>query len=200
MKSLLDLSIPVFENGLALKGRSVEDLVQLQQELLGSVQEFAEKSQKEGYVPGTIEDARFALLAWLDEYIYTETALSLDWFSHSLTLKAFNDAAAGMTFFQKMDEQHRQADRLPVLMLYTRCLLMGFMGRYRLEDPGQIQTLIDNAVSKNRDIAAPRQPSLETPAGTLPKDRHGVGMLALSAGGLVLAVLVYLALAALSAG
>lgn len=200
MKSMLDLSLPVFETGLLLKKRQVDDLSILQHELIGVVQNFAEECKKEGYTPNAIDDARFALFAWLDEYIYTETSHSLDWFSHSLTLKVFGDAAAGVSFFNRLDEQHRQADRLPQLMLYARCLLMGFMGRYRLEDPALLQSIIDNAVSKNKDITASLQVSLRTPLGNLPKDRHGVGLLALSIGALCIAIVVYLALAVLSAG
>lgn len=195
MKTLLDLTIPVFEKCVQLGGQMDFDLNQLQTELLAELDLFESQAKAAGHSSSIIEDSKYALSAWIDEFIYTQTNISLDWFSHSLVVQLFGDSAAGVNFFSKMDALHRNGEKADVLMVYLRCLLLGFQGKYRLESSDQLAHVIQEIQSKNPSLRHFHwEPSAQEP-GVLPKDKHGVRVLTISFGALILSISFYVFMA-----
>lgn len=195
MKSLLNLTIPVFETGVQLRGQTDFNLTQLQKELLTELDHFESQAKNEGHSSSVIDDSKYALAAWLDEFIYTQTNISLDWFAHSLVVQLYGDSAAGANFFNKMDALHRNGNKTDVLMVYLRCLLIGFQGKYRLESSDQLSQVIHEIQSKNPNLHSFEWESSAQEPGVLPKDKHGVKVLSVSLGALILSIAVYVFMA-----
>jgi len=116
--------------------------------LLEKMREFCNECVSYGYTAGEIENAKYALCAWIDEYIYTNTIISSQWFSYSLVLSEFEDAEAGRHFFEKIESFHQNKSALALLELYAKCILFGFMGKFRMGETAELKQIIKNAISK----------------------------------------------------
>lgn len=155
MKTIVEWAKPVFEMGLAIKDGGYSDAESLQKALLASVDEFGQKISAQGATKAMVEECRYALLAWLDEIVFSESIFSIDWFSFSLVMKEFEDPAAGVHFFTRLEKLHQLNDRLEVLKLYGFCLLLGFQGRYRLENTVELKNIIADVFKKFPEQAEP---------------------------------------------
>jgi type IV/VI secretion system ImpK/VasF family protein len=147
-KSLTELSEQIFCSVLLLpcdKEISAEDA---QNDFIEKIKEFCNECASNGYTAGEIENAKYALCAWIDEYIYTNTIISSKWFSHSLVLSEFEDAEAGRHFFEKMESFHKSKRSTTLLELYTKCILFGFMGKFRIGETAELKQILSNAISK----------------------------------------------------
>ncbi|MDI6792310.1 MAG: DotU family type IV/VI secretion system protein [bacterium] len=79
-----------------------------------------------------IQDARYALAAFLDEIIGWESRLELELFQSNI---------AGEEFFNKLEQIRKVKSRGEVLQVYSLCLLLGFEGKYAL-NPQRLQEYI----------------------------------------------------------
>ena len=108
-----------------------------------------EQRARESDVPGPlIEQAKFALVGFLDETILQSTwALRDVWAGNPLQLQYFNEFNAGEEFYTKL-ESLRNADdpkKLDVLEVYFHCLALGFKGKYAdLKGMEKIKVLTDS--------------------------------------------------------
>ncbi len=83
---------------------------------------------------GDIEDAKYALAAFIDEAIAWESRLEQQFFRSNL---------AGEEFFDKLEQIRENKTRTEVLEVYYFCLALGFEGRY-VRSPGRLQEYIAN--------------------------------------------------------
>ena len=108
-----------------------------------------EQRARESDVPGPlIEQAKFALVGFLDETILQSNwALRDVWAGNPLQLQYFNEFNAGEEFYTKL-EGLRNADdpkKLDVLEVYFLCLALGFKGKYAdLKGMEKIKVLADS--------------------------------------------------------
>ena len=147
-KSFNEIAENIFYSVLLLPCEEYVSAEETQNDFLEKIKEFCNDSANCGYSASEIENAKYALCAWIDEYIYTNTALSSQWFSHSLVLNEFEDAEAGARFFEKIETFHKNKNSAPLLELYAKCILFGFMGKFRIGSPSELKQILNSAVSK----------------------------------------------------
>jgi type VI secretion system protein ImpK len=89
------------------------------------------KATQSGCIPQDIEDAQYALAAFLDEVIqYSNWPGKLEWSARPLQAVLFNESRAGVHFFSKLDEIRRRSPE--ATRVYYACLALGFQGEIRL--------------------------------------------------------------------
>jgi len=147
-KSITELSEPVFCSVLLLSLEGEVSAEEIKREFVEEIKEFANALTSNGYSSFEMENAKYALCAWIDEYIYANSSISAKWFSHSLALSEFGDAEAGKHFFDRMDALHKNANYNQLLELYAKCILFGFMGKFRMEEHAELKQILNTAISK----------------------------------------------------
>ena len=140
--SLLDLMVDGFYMLFLLKNRyvpsSAEELRARIRDFLATLERGAKKLDKDG-TETPAEDvylAKYAYCALVDETILgSQTAVREAWARKPLQLELFGDQLAGENFFLRLDELRQQgAARLQVLEVFHMCLLLGFQGKYMIEE------------------------------------------------------------------
>jgi len=143
-KSITELSEPIFCSVLSLPLDGEISAKEIAEE----IKEFVNALTNNGYSSFETENAKYALCAWIDEYIYANSSISEKWFSHSLALSEFGDAEAGKHFFDRMDALHKNANHNSLLELYAKCILFGFMGKFRMGEHAELKQILNAAISK----------------------------------------------------
>jgi len=147
-KSLAELAENIFCSVLLLPDEIQNSPEEIKKDFAEKIKEFCNDCTGNGYAAGEIENAKYALCAWIDEYIYANCNISSQWFSHSLVLSEFQDAEAGRHFFERMESFHKNKDSAPLLELYAKCILFGFMGKFRMGDTAELKQTLNSAISK----------------------------------------------------
>ncbi|KQZ45104.1 DotU family type IV/VI secretion system protein [Duganella sp. Root1480D1] len=90
-----------------------------------------------------IESAKYAFCAALDETILASAFPLRDaWERRPLQLLLFGDQLAGEHFFDKLEQLRlKGSERLQALQVFHMCLLLGFKGRYALDDADRLSYL-----------------------------------------------------------
>ena len=107
---------------------------------------FEDSARKSGIENDKIRLAKFALVAFLDETIFSsEWARKEEWLSDPLQIKLFDTFNAGEEFFTYMAEMRlRSNQNKDVLEIYYLCLSLGFKGKYQLQSPENLRRIIDD--------------------------------------------------------
>jgi type VI secretion system protein ImpK len=94
----------------------------------------------------TLDSARYAVVAFLDEMILCSPCPDREWWSaHKLQLELFNEDAAGAGFFQRLETiQKTHPVNKDLLEVYYLCLVLGFEGRYKIHRRDQLKTMIED--------------------------------------------------------
>ncbi|MEM1128486.1 MAG: type IVB secretion system protein IcmH/DotU [Bacteroidota bacterium] len=145
---LAEIMSPVFT--LILQLRSAADFGDpdtLRQRIKGLLERCEREAQRSGASAREVSEAKFALVAFLDE-----TILSSDWYykdqwvANPLQLEVYNRYDAGDEFFVKLKPLMDQPQSMPeVLEVYYLCMTLGFKGQYLVHDQGELRLLIDDA-------------------------------------------------------
>jgi type IV/VI secretion system ImpK/VasF family protein len=154
-KSITELSEPIFCSVLLLPIEGDVQAEEIKREFAEKIKEFANALANNGHSSFEVENAKFALCAWIDEYIYANSSISAKWFSHSLALSEFEDAEAGKHFFDRMDALHKNAKGNQLLELYAKCILFGFMGKFRMGEHAELKQILNSAISKTNIFLEP---------------------------------------------
>jgi len=148
IKSIIALSEPIFCSVLLLPLEGEVSAEEIKRGFEEDIKEFANALANNGYSGFEMENAKYAICAWIDEYIYANSSISAKWFSHSLALSEFGDAEAGKHFFDRMDALHKNAKSNQLLELYAKCILFGFMGKFRMGEHAELKQILNTAISK----------------------------------------------------
>ena len=109
-----------------------------------------------------IEEAKFALVGFLDETILQSSwALRDMWAGNPLQLQYFNEFNAGEEFYTKLEGLRNAEDarKLDVLEVYFHCLALGFKGKYAdLKGMEKVKVLTD---SVGKEIRKARSKGVE---------------------------------------
>ncbi len=140
------------------------------------IRKAEQDAAQKGYSPEDVRAASFALVALLDESILNSNNPAFaDWARRPLQEELFRGHVAGEVFFQQLDRlmAKRDAPELADLLeVYYLCLLLGYKGRYSMQDPAVLRGIRDAAGEKIRQIRGPSQlisPAAAPPAGGAPR-------------------------------
>lgn len=110
-----------------------------------------------GYGGEDVSNARFAVVALLDDIILNSNAGTfLNWADNPLAIELFQKGGAGVRFFSYLDELLRRSEdprTLDLLEVYAICLLLGFRGQYGRNNDGQLYAWREPALEKLNRVA-----------------------------------------------
>ena len=99
----------------------------------GVFSDFEQKARTEGYKAETIQTAKYAMTAFIDETVLaSKLPMKDDWAGSPLQLEFFNDFAAGEEFYNKLKTVRggSDADKAALIEVYFLCLTHGFKGMF----------------------------------------------------------------------
>lgn len=133
--------------------------------LLSLVDATRSRAHKAGYQPTDVDDAIYAIAAFLDETIhYSSWGGKEEWAYNPLQAVLFGESRAGENFFTRLDQVCKR-EAAEVVEVYYCCLSLGFMGEYRLASPEQLKEVTHDVM---RELVHERPKKL-SPRGTRPE-------------------------------
>jgi type VI secretion system protein ImpK len=102
----------------------------LRSEMTALLKAFVARGRESSIPDEEIAEARYALVACIDDRILRETGWSgrAEWVSNPLQLQFFREYTAGENFFARMERLVRRGAPLFALEVYYLCLGLGFVG------------------------------------------------------------------------
>lgn len=152
---LVDLASDWLSTVLALaQVQELPDASALRARALELKSRFERESGELGFAAADVEDAVFAMVAFLDQTVLNSKGPARDaWIGRPLQLELYGRQLAGEEFFERLDKlRHERETRIEALEVYCCCLAFGFAGRYLL-NPGKLGPLLEEV---QRDVAAAR--------------------------------------------
>lgn len=151
---LADLWLPVMMQVHALfQDASRDDANSTGARIVAAVEQAAARSREQGYAPERIEQAKFAIVAWLDETVMTrDWPGAIAWRLAPLQKKYFSTTRSGVEFFQRLEAL--DAADAEVREVYGLALAAGFQGHYGGANP---QALAEYRRGALEDILAAAQ-------------------------------------------
>jgi type VI secretion system protein ImpK len=144
-----------------LKGnrQTVSDAQYFRQQFIGALKLANEDGRTRGYSDESIRDARFAVVAFLDETVLnSRNSVFSDWPRRPLQEELFGVHVGGEAFFQNLERLMRQPDSAhlaDVLEVYLLCLTLGYAGKYSVSGSGELMSLKQSLSSRIRRIRGP---------------------------------------------
>lgn len=119
---------------------TITDTHILYEHAVHEIKAFEHAAQKQGYRSESILVARYVVCATLDEIILnTHWGQQSDWEMHKLLATFQKDSWGGERFFLLLDRLKQDAHHhLDLLELMYVCLCLGFQGKYRAEERGDL--------------------------------------------------------------
>lgn len=120
-----------------------QPLNDMRERLLTSLADFSRRCAEQGWPAATIETARYALVAYIDESILASNRRDKsEWMARPLQLELFSEQTAGQKFFEYLEELRQAPQRnVEILELFYTCLRLGFKGAYSLRGEDQLKVL-----------------------------------------------------------
>lgn len=182
--------------------QQVQDSESFRTRMKQALREIASTAARKGYTAEDVQEANFAVVAFLDESILTADPSATEWAQKSLGEELFGQRSAGEMFFKRLDTLRANRDSqslAEVLEVYYLCLLLGYEGKFAGGSKAELQLLMTNLRDRIERIFGPNpefSPDAALPdepvAIALPADplNMQVRMFALAA--VVLAVLCFM--------
>jgi type VI secretion system protein ImpK len=181
--------------------QQVQDTESFRARMTQALREVGSIAARKGYSAEDLQEANFAVVAFLDETILTNDACAPEWARKSLGEELFGQRSAGELFFKRLETLRANRDSqslAEVLEVYYLCLLLGYEGKFAGGAKAELQLLMTNLRERierifgrnpefSPDGALPDDPVMALPAAD-PLDRQ-VRLFALAA--LVLAILCF---------
>lgn len=146
-QKLSDIAAEIFILILQLRssGSNLGQPEELRERILSFLDRFERRARKSGFVLEDIQQAKFALVAFIDEtLIASEWDKKEEWLSNPLQLQLFNRFDAGDEFFQNLiGLRKRTPESVPILEVYYLCLSLGFKGKYAVMEQDRLRVIID---------------------------------------------------------
>jgi type IV/VI secretion system ImpK/VasF family protein len=125
------------------------DAATLRSQLMGLLDAFS-RSAAAGQAPDEVEEARFALVAWIDEVVSVSGwAGAEEWMREPLQLQVFGTRQAGVEFYSRLE--NLRPENAAALEVYFDCLALGFQGSYAGRD-GDRQAIVQRTLDKLRRV------------------------------------------------
>ena len=139
-----------------------------QKRMEGLLAEIEREAIKVGYRNKDIEDANYAVVAFLDETIQNSNDPARNGWS-ALQAKMWAQAVAGDVVFDRLKQirtRRDSPDLADLLEIYYLCFLLGYEGRYGLDEREKLEVLMDDLREQIGRIRG-AQPAL-SPEGAFP--------------------------------
>jgi type VI secretion system protein ImpK len=102
------------------------------------------KGQALGKSDEVLQQARYAVAAYVDEMVLTSPWTQKDqWSARPLQYEFFNEHVAGVEFFNRLETIRRNRGDVELVAVYHLCLILGFEGQYRWRGVEKLKALID---------------------------------------------------------
>ncbi|WP_319531153.1 type IVB secretion system protein IcmH/DotU [uncultured Cohaesibacter sp.] len=141
-RTLVRLAAPILIIVAQLRNSEEEaDVTALRHQVVEEIDRFQTAAQAAGCETGDIIAARYILCATVDETVLMKPWGSRSvWSSNSLINQYHNETWGGEKVFVILDKLRKDArKKLPVLILLHACLMLGFEGRFRVQQDGRNQ-------------------------------------------------------------
>lgn len=141
-----------------LKGnrQTVSDAQYFRQQFIGALKLASDEARARGYSDESIRDARFAVVAFLDETVLnSRNYVFSDWPRRPLQEELFGVHVGGEVFFQNLERLMRQPDSVHLadaLEVYLLCLTLGYAGKYSVSGSGELMALKQALFSRIRRV------------------------------------------------
>ena len=150
----LDRLALLYEGILTVAGRvhtgrqQLQDPEEFRVRMKKALDQVAVTAARRGYPRDSVQEATFAVVAFLDEAILTAPdAGAVNWVGKSLGEELFDQRSAGELFFKRLDalRTHRDSQELAeILEVYSLCLLLGYEGKFAGGSKGELLQLMAN--------------------------------------------------------
>jgi type VI secretion system protein ImpK len=151
--------------------QQVQDPESFRTRMKQALREIASTAARKGYSTEDVQEANFAVVAFLDETVLTSDACATEWARKSLGEELFAQRSAGETFFKRLEAQRANRDSqalAEVLEIYNLCLLLGYEGKFAGGSKAELQLLMSNLRERIERIFG-RNPEF-SPDGALPDE------------------------------
>ena len=110
-------------------------------------EQLAQKGREAGIADADVADAKYALVAFIDEQIFRSPWPGrTQWMGRPLQLVYYNENTAGEGFFTRMQQLQNQPQRQHVLEIYYLCVALGFQGMYAVRgDDAGLAAILERA-------------------------------------------------------
>jgi type VI secretion system protein ImpK len=153
---------PLFKLTLQLEDESTtKDVNEVREEFVGKVNLYNESASKYGIDESETLVTRYILCTFIDELVTTTSfGRNNNWSSNSLLNIFHNETYGGENFFHLLDKFLKTpAKYIHILELMYTCLSLGFEGKYRVIDRGQIElNNIKDSLYRQIKIVQGREP------------------------------------------
>lgn len=126
--------------------KGIEDPPRLRSKTMEVLTQFERKAKEAGFDAESCKNAEFALAAFLDEAVTGLTFVDKElWIANPLQSELFGMNYAGEDFFRRLDElRRRPQENIQVLEVYYLCMILGFKGKYHLDNPEGLRRTIED--------------------------------------------------------
>jgi type VI secretion system protein ImpK len=128
--------------------QQVQDPESFRLRMKQALKEIASIAPRKGYSAEDVQEADFAVVAFLDETILTTPDGSASqWAGKNLCEELFGQRSAGELFFKRLEALRANRDSLElaeVLEVYYLCLLLGYEGKFSGGSKTELQLLMSN--------------------------------------------------------
>ncbi len=127
--------------------QQVQDVESFRNRMKQALREIASTSARKGYSAEDVQEANFAVVAFLDETILTNDACAAEWARKSLGEELFGQRSAGELFFKRLETLRANRDSqslAEVMEVYYLCLLLGYEGKFAGGSKAELQLLMTN--------------------------------------------------------
>ncbi|MCI0389610.1 MAG: type IVB secretion system protein IcmH/DotU [Acidobacteria bacterium] len=149
---LINLTTPLLQLVMRIKAGLIAPSDELRRSIDGIIKKMEEQGVKRGYHEQQMQNAKFALAAFVDETVLAGGfPLREEWERYPLQLEYFREALAGTKFFDRLDELLKRVEsESDVVEVYYICLLLGFKGKYDVFLEDQLPGVINNVAEHLR--------------------------------------------------
>lgn len=179
MTVLADLAVDAIRLASGVAGEA--DAAALRQRSQGVLEAFTAEATRLGHDSAAIDDARYALVALIDERaLAPSSAVRSAWLDRPLQLALYDSFAAGEEFYRRLERwrRPRRAVDAEVLEVFHACLALGFQGMHAGEAGSAARRqLLESCAGEVLALRRPAAPAPTTSALRLAGDPwrwHGV--------------------------
>jgi len=189
---------------IVIRMRESEDLgdpASLRKLIMYYLDLFKRNCRTAGIAEDAVNESLYAIVALIDETVLSVGGACRDyWFGRPLQLDFFGDNIAGEEFYNRLQKLQTMAEKKKdVLEVYYLCLSLGFEGKYKILDPQERSTLLDetgrklrrakirisSGLSPHGNRTDPGTPPKKAGSGLLPLWKPGSGLFPLRLGGAI---------------